>query len=134
MNRVVLDTNVFVSAVLGGALGELIDGWRAGKFTLVVSDEIVREYFEVLRRPNFGLSTEDVEAIVKYVFRMGEFVTVNEKIDIIQVDPKDNIFLEAAIAGNADCIISGDGHLLEQKEFRGIPILTARQYLEQINR
>jgi len=134
MKRVVFDTNVFVSAVLGGALGELIDHWRAGKITLVVSDEIVREYFEVLRRPKFGLFTEDVEAIVGYVFRLGEFVTINEKIDIIKVDPKDNIFLEAALAGNADCIISGDGHLLEQKEFRGVPILTARQYLEQLNR
>ena len=42
--RVVVDTNVFVSAVLGYALQPLFDHWRAGTFVLVVSDEIVREY------------------------------------------------------------------------------------------
>lgn len=44
--RVVLDTNVFVSAILGGKLGIILDEWRAGQFTLLVSEAIVREYSE----------------------------------------------------------------------------------------
>jgi predicted nucleic acid-binding protein len=52
--RVVIDTNVMVSAVLGGSVGAVLDHWRLGRFTLVVTDAIVREYLEVLRRPKFA--------------------------------------------------------------------------------
>ena len=45
--RVVIDTNVFVSALLGGRLGVIVDEWKAKKFTLVVSETVVREYLEV---------------------------------------------------------------------------------------
>ena len=48
--RVVLDTNVFVSAILGGKLGVILDEWRAEQFTLLVSEAIVREYLEPIRK------------------------------------------------------------------------------------
>ena len=46
--RAVLDTNVFVSMVLGGQVGKINDAWKAGKFTLVVSDDIISEYLDLL--------------------------------------------------------------------------------------
>jgi len=50
MTQVVLDTNIFISAVLGGRLGVIIDEWKAGKFKLIVTDSIAREYLEVVNR------------------------------------------------------------------------------------
>ena len=48
--RVVLDTNVFVSAVLGGKLGIILDEWKAGKFTLIVTDSVAAEYIDVINQ------------------------------------------------------------------------------------
>lgn len=47
-------------------------------------------------------------------------------------DPKDNMFLEAAVEGRADCIVSGDKHLLRMKTFRGVDILTVGQFLDRM--
>lgn len=128
--RVVLDTNIFISAILGGTLADLIQYWLMDKFVIVVSDEIVREYYEVLRRPKFGLKQELVEAVIGYVFRKGEFVTPLNRFEIIVDDPKDNMFLESAIEGDVDWIVSGDKHLLEIKEFRGVRIISGREFLD----
>ncbi len=60
------------------------------------------------------------------------FVKPTEKIDIIKNDPDDNIHLEAAVAGDAAYIVTGDSDLLELKEFRGIRIVTAKEFLGEL--
>ena len=60
---------------------------------------------------------------------MGEFVTPTEEIHIIVADPTDDKFLEAALAGKVDYIVSGDNHLLELKSFREIPIITGKEFI-----
>jgi len=132
MKRIVIDTNIFVSAVLGGTLKVVLDYWREKRFTLLVTDEIVREYLEVLRRPKFGLPGSVVDNIIAYIFHRAEFVTPIERLHIVEADPQDNKFLEAAIAGNADEIISGDGHLLNLRTFKHIPIITAHEFIESL--
>lgn len=67
--RAVVDTNVIVSAVLGGQLEEVLARWRAGEFTLIVSDAIASEYLEVLRRPKFGLPAEVIDKIGAYLLK-----------------------------------------------------------------
>ena len=128
--RVVLDTNVLISAILGGASGRILDLWRAGKFDLVLTVEVVQEYYDVLKRPKFKLPPEVIASIGAFLYRKGIFVTPEEKILAITDDPKDNKFLEAAIAGEADVLVSGDHHLLSLKAFRGIRILSINQFLE----
>jgi putative PIN family toxin of toxin-antitoxin system len=132
MMRVVLDTNVFVSAMLGGALAAVIEHWQAGRFTLIVTDEIVGEYLAVLRRPKFGLPTDVVDAIIGYVFRKAEFVTPAERLRVVEADPKDDKFLEAAVAGEAVAIVSGDRHLSSLQAYRGIPVVTPREFLNRL--
>ena len=127
--RVVLDTNIFISAVLGGRLAVIVDEWKAGKFKLIVTDAIAREYLEVMNRPKFKISQGEIVAISDYLLQLGEFVTSEEEIHVILVDPTDNKFLEAALAGKVDFIVSGDNHLLELKSFREIPIITAREFI-----
>ena len=127
--RAVLDTNIFISAVLGGRLGIIIDEWKAGKFKLIVTDGIAREYLDVINRPKFNIPQAEIIAVSDYLLQLGEFVTPAEEIHIIVADPTDNKFLEAATAGQVNFIVSGDNHLLELKSFREIPIITAKEFI-----
>jgi len=130
VKRVVLDTNIVISSALGGALVLVLEKWDAGQFTVIVTTDVVSEYFEVLNRPKFGLKQETIDKITNYIYQFSEFVVSEEKIQFIKDDPKDDKFLEAAIAGKVDFIVSGDNHLLELKEFRSIPIISGREFLD----
>ena len=132
--RVVLDTNILVSMALGGAVGKIEAEWKADKFIILVSDEIVSEYLNVLQRPKLHLSQTVILAIVNRLYRKAEFVTPTEKISAIAADSTDDKFLEAAVAGGAECIVSGDHHLLDLAVFRAIPILDAQEFLERLTR
>ena len=131
--RVVIDTNIIVSAYLGGVLEGIIIAWKSGKFTLVVSREIAEEYLEVLRRPKFRIEQVEVDDFAALLLDRAEFVIPLEAITVVKDDPTDDKFLEAAIAGKANLIISGDAHLLDLKSFRNIPVITARQFVEKLN-
>ena len=130
MKRTVLDTNIIISSALGGALVLILERWDKGEFTVIVTSDILREYFEVLNRPKFKLKQETIDKITRYIYQFSEFVVPEEKIKLIETDPADNKFLEAAIAGKVDFIVSGDDHLLELREFRSIPILSGRDFMD----
>lgn len=127
--RVVLDTNVFVSAILGGKLGIILDEWRADQFTLLVSEAIVREYLDVIHRPKFKFSPVEIATITEYLLKMAEFVTPMETISVVEADPSDNKFLEAALAGKVIYVVSGDHHLLQLETFREIKIIQAHEFI-----
>lgn len=131
--KAVLDTNVLVSAVLGGTSARVLDLWRAGAFDVVVTAEILREYLIVLRRPRFKLPAQAMDDIIAYFYRRAILVTPQERIVAVSADPKDDRFLEAAIAGEADFIVSGDHHLLDLGAFRGIPLIRLDAFLQRLN-
>jgi uncharacterized protein len=133
MMRVVIDTNVIVSAYLGGALEEILIAFKKGKFTLIVSRNIADEYFSVLRRPKFKIEQDEFDDFASLLVSKAEFVTPIETITAIRDDNSDNKFLEAALEGKASCIVSGDNHLLEIKTFRDIPIISARVFIEMLS-
>jgi uncharacterized protein len=130
MKRVVLDTNIIISSALGGALVLVLEKWDAGEFMVIVTTDVVSEYFEVLNRSKFGLKQETIDRIINFIYQFSEFVVPEEKIRFIADDPEDDKFLEAAVAGKVDFIVSGDKHLLDLKEFRSIPIITGREFLD----
>ena len=127
--RVVIDTNIMVSAYLGGALKLIIVSWKSGKFTLVVSDTIADEYSEVLQRPKFQIEQTELDDFFALLLDKAEFVIPVETINVITDDPSDNKFIEAAISAKAKSIVSGDNHLLELKSFKDIPIITAKDFI-----
>jgi uncharacterized protein len=127
--KIVLDTNVIVSMALGGTLGILADEWDRGSFQVVISEPIAAEYAAVLLRPKFNLPRDVVDAVLVYIHRKAEYITPEETITAISSDPTDNRFLECAISGHVEYLVSGDPHLLELKQYRGIPILTPREFL-----
>jgi len=132
--RVVLDTNVFVSVVLGHTLQAIFDYWLAGSFVLIVSNDIVQEYLGVLRRPKFRLTSEIIDPIISQMFQRAEFVTPDTYIHVIEADPSDNKFLEAALTGQATYIVSDDKHLLELKSYKNVRIISARDFLSQLSK
>jgi putative PIN family toxin of toxin-antitoxin system len=129
--RVVIDTNVLVAAVInrGGRPSQSIE-LVARRGTLVLTHGLVHELREVLSRPYFA-SRIDVRrraAIPVALARIAHFVVPTETIRICR-DPKDDKFLEAAVAGNAAFIVTGDADLLALDPFRGIRIVNPAAFL-----
>lgn len=130
--RVVLDTNILASALMGGSLKIIVDKWKAGVFKIIVSHNIVREYFDVIQRPKLKITSDEIATVNEYLLKAAEFVTPIESVHAVEADPSDNKFLEAALEGKAIYVVSGDNHLLELKSFRGIEILTAREFIARL--
>lgn len=70
--------------------------------------------------------------MILMVKRASKIVAPQQKLNIIKQDPDDNVILECAIEGKAGYIVSGDRHLLALKQYRGIKIITARQFIETL--
>ena len=127
--RIVLDTNIFVSGIFWkGSSHKIIANWREGKFILVTSLEAVSEIIKVLKDFKIKLSDTMVKEWVDLIVRNSILVEPKEKIVIIKDNPKDDIFIETAVAGNVDYIVSQDKHLLKLKEFRGIKIINPEEF------
>ena len=127
--KVVLDTNIFISGIFWkGSPNKVILNWREGKFTLVTSLEAVSEIIKVLKDFKIRFSDDMIKEWVDLIVRNSIIVEPKEKIEIVKDDPKDNIFIETAVAGNVDYIVSQDNHLLKLKEFRGIKIITPEEF------
>jgi putative PIN family toxin of toxin-antitoxin system len=131
----VFDTNALLSALLkedympGTALKK---ARQTG--TLLVSAETVAEYFNVFSRIKFEkyVSMEIRLAFIENI--ISNALTIEPQIKVIDCrDPKDNKFLELAIAAGASCIISGDQDLLMLHPFNTIPILSPGDFLQQFN-
>lgn len=130
--RVVIDTNVVVSALLfGGTPGKLIPLWKTRKIQPLASKEMFDEYLRVLAYPKFELSEEDINFLL-YHEMLPFFEAVRTKTGrvIIRNDPSDDKFIHCAKTGKASIIISGDERLLALKSYEKIRILTPSRFLE----
>lgn len=127
--RVVLDTNIYISALMfGGLPGSLLDLAFIQAFDLVVSPPLLDELDEKLHF-KFRVPLEDI-AIIRIRLESTAFlVKPHHKLKVIRDDPDDNRILECALAGKAGFIVSGDRHLLNLKIYKKIPILTVREFL-----
>jgi len=134
VRRVVIDTNVVVSSLFGGRPGDVMRLWRDGAFLLCLTDEIVAEYLEVLARFEAFTATEarDLLELLAEPERT-LFVEVKEPIQEIAADPADNMFLECAVAADAQVIVSGDKHLLDLGAFRGVAIASPVEFVEAVS-
>ena len=131
--KVVVDTNVFVSAaLLNGKSTVLMEKWKEGKFILLFSPDIFDEYFEIIARPKFNQEEKDIRDFAELLTERGIAVEPQMRLNIVKEDPDDNRFLECAVAGEADFIVSGDSNLLNLREYKGIKILKIVQFLKEI--
>ena len=132
--RVVLDTNTVVSAIgWEGPPRRILLALREGTHTLVTSPDLLRELTSVLRYHKLQpiASHPFLPEILAWLHRPEHLVYPSEQIGAIKGDPADNRVLEAAIAGQAEAIVSGDRHLLALKKFRDIPVMAAAAFASQ---
>jgi putative PIN family toxin of toxin-antitoxin system len=132
--RVVLDTNVLVSSLLfRGPAVAVHAAWTAGRFIPLVSRPVLDEYARVLAYPKLSLTREEISWLVRHeLLRWADPVDVTSHVDTVKSDPPDNRFLELAVDGKADLLVSGDSHLLDLGTWRKIPILTVRRFVERL--
>lgn len=129
----VIDSNVLISAaIFKGSIPDRLFRIAIQNHTILFSAFTYIELIKTLNRPKLTkyISRSKREAFLVQVKRFATFISPLETITICR-DPKDNKFLELALSGNADCIISGDEDLLILNPFRGIPILTANEFLDR---
>jgi putative PIN family toxin of toxin-antitoxin system len=135
--RAVIDTGVLVSALIHpqGTTGEVLHALRDGRFTAVYSTDILVEIIDVLGRPalrtKYHIEPDDIIIVVNLIRLRGDLVVPQRKVAVCR-DPKDDKFLEAALAAKADCIVSGDGDLLALTHFEDIPILRPAEFLARL--
>lgn len=132
--RVVLDTNVLVSAVIfGGPPGEIVELAAARRLEFIISPALIVKFRRVLCE-KFAFSDDALYLTETLLRRAGTVVEPGRTLTVIAEDPEDDRVLEAAVEGKADVIVSGDRHLLALKAFQGILIMSPRQFLNQVRR
>lgn len=135
--RAVVDTGVLVSALIHrqGTTGAVLLALRDGKFNIIYTTDLLLEIVVILSREKFhdkyNIQPDDISALINLIRLRGELVIPRQSVNACR-DPKDNKFLEAALVGAADCIVSGDGDLLDMVNFQGIPILTPAVFISRL--
>jgi len=131
--RVVVDTNILVSAFLFGGTSEqvFLAGLR-GEIQLLTSLPLLKELEKVLKE-KFKLSIDLVREIIEEVREVAEIVEVSSHIKAISYPDEDNRVLECAVYGKTDFIVTGDTrHILPLKEYSGIKILGPSEFLKHL--
>ncbi len=141
MTRIVIDTNILVSAILTpkGNPAKILKLVLEGKFTLIISPAILEETQQVLRYPRLVKLMKKNKITRKEVYdflgKMSKIAVITPgkiEIDAIPDDPADNKILACGLEGEADFIISGDHHLTDLKIFHGIKIVNPADFLKII--
>jgi uncharacterized protein len=130
--RIVADTNTLVSGFgWGGPPGQVVDTVLSGQVTLVTSPALLGELARVLAYPKLTAVFDDPAALVAAVAEAADTVDPAEHVRVLADEP-DNRVLEAAAAGRADLIVTGDKAMQELGSFQGIPIVSAAQFVAQL--
>lgn len=116
--RIVLDTNVLVSGMLNpdGARGSILNAVFEGDVTALLDSRILFEYHDVLLRSKFRFPPEHVRSVLDFFEHEGEFITAGPTQETAS-DPGDVPFLEVAVAGNADYLVTGNERHYPRESF-----------------
>ncbi len=132
MPRIVLDTVVLVRGLINpyGVWGRLVFEW-AGHYQLVISPPLLAEYLEVTARPEL---TRKFKSLPDHLRDMLDLLSQAEIVTLAETppferDPNDAHVLATAVQGGVDYLISADNDLLDLKEYEGIPVLSAYEFV-----
>jgi len=134
LSRVVLDSNVYVSALLfKGLTSQFVPLWKSQTIHVLASAFIVQELTRVLSYPKFKLDAVEIKTLLNEdILPFITPVRIKNVPSVIAEDPSDNHILACAQQGKAHAIVSGDTHLLSLRTFMKIPIYTVREGLEKL--
>jgi putative PIN family toxin of toxin-antitoxin system len=135
--RAVLDANIYASALIkpDGPPGKILDLLLAKRrFQVVVSKEILLDLRRCLDHPrlrkHMTLTDPEIDRWVLALELIADVVEPIRRTQAIPEDPDDNVLLEAALEGRAAFLVTGDRHVLALREYEGVRIVTAREFLE----
>ena len=138
MMRAVVDTNILIRALIKpyGTVGPVIARLRDGDYVIVYSSPLLNELIAKLALPRirvkYCVRTEHVEALVPTIVLRGERVIPTRQIKLCR-DPDDDMFIEAAVAGQAPYVVTGDDDLLTLKKFESVQFVTPRAFLAALD-
>jgi len=130
MVKVVIDTGVLAESFWDGPSREVIELWKSGEITLCVSRPILREYTAMVAK--MGAAVKEKEDFLS-LFANNPMVTTAgsaRRVDVVREDPADDMFLDCAVEGGADFVLTTDTHLLELESFRGISIAAPGDFVK----
>ena len=133
--RVVLDANIYISALISnkGNPAKIINKWLAGQFDVLISQPIVDEILRVTNykriQKKYAKVRDNRLEFVELIIEQGIWEESSETLTVVSADESDNRYVECAVAGNAQYIVSGDEHLLGVGEYQGIIIVTPATFL-----
>jgi putative PIN family toxin of toxin-antitoxin system len=135
VRNIVLDTNVLVSGIIAkGYSAIILDAARRGEIQLVTSSHLIEEFSEVIARRHiarkYPKAAGEAESLLDFIRAFGKLTAGIPDEQGISPDRDDDFVLACAVEENADCIVSGDPHLLRLKSYQGIPILTPKEFVE----
>lgn len=131
--RVVIDTNVIMSAIFfGGVPFEVLNAWHDGEFELVVSEAVMAEYREIAGRMKSKFPLINPEGWLSYVEGHATMVQAVPLAAQVCEDADDDVFLACAVSADAKVVCSGDGHLLACNGWQGIEVLTPRVFCDRL--
>jgi putative PIN family toxin of toxin-antitoxin system len=130
--RVVLDTNVLISALLfKGELSRIVGLWQKGKIVPVISKETFDELRTVLEYPKFSLSRAEIKSLIEHdILPFFEVVNVSKHVKGACRDPGDDKFISCAISASADWIVTEDKDLRDLKKYQSIRIIHASDFIK----
>ncbi len=118
--------------IWGGSPSRIIEAAEKKKIRIILSEEMVHEINETLAYPRLRRVYESVgvkrEELIEAVLRTSQLIETTTKINFICEDPEDNKFIECAVAGEAEYIVSGDKHLLKAGKYKKTKILSTNEF------
>ena len=123
--RVVIDTNLWISFLMGKTLSDLANHLISDEVKLLFSNELLDELVEVLQRPKFKsyFSAARIRELLAFIHAKAELVEVEQHFEACR-DAKDNFLLDLCVSGKAHYLITGDKDLLVLNQFQGTEIMT----------
>ena len=130
--RGIINTNVLISGIFfGGPPAKILEAWRGGELKLIVSPEILEEYFEVCARISVRNPDIDIAPILFLIARNSQVVESQPLAEQISRDVDDDKFIACAIASGTRTIISGDNDLLTASGYKKIKVVTPRDFVDR---
>ena len=129
--KVVLDTNIFLSAIFFKGIPEVVVKLGEGKFIQVITSNLLLLELEEKLIEKFQQPEKRVKEILKKIKSLAQIIKISGKAKFRVKDPKDHIVIETALSSGSSYIVTGDHHLLNLEKFRDIKILTPRDFLKE---
>jgi uncharacterized protein len=139
MLRAVVDTNILIRALIKprGTVGPMLVHLAAGSYVILYSEPLLDELLAKLALPRirvkYSLDEEVIKGTLALLALRGELVNPTRRVKVCR-DPRDDMFIETAVAGNAEYLVTGDDDLLVLKQFETVRIVSPRTFLAAFTR